>query len=142
MLSYSATLLKATVIQTVLKRSHLGIDFFFYCIFPKDDFHIGPLWLKGEIICMEINLYWWLLRREKQPMAMADLILINVMDDALNNLSAVFVMLLRSLTLGFQEPQAHFFWVCALQLNFSWSIRTRSKVYTPVACHDYGVINP
>lgn len=42
MLGYSAPLLKATVIQAVLKRSNLGIDDFFYCIFPEDDFHIGP----------------------------------------------------------------------------------------------------
>lgn len=41
-------------------------------------------------------------------MSMGDLILINAMDDALNNFSVVFVMLLRSSDLGFQEPQAHF----------------------------------
>lgn len=40
---------------------------------------------------------------------MGDLILINAMDDALSNFSVVFVMLLRSSDLGFQEPQAHFF---------------------------------
>lgn len=39
---------------------------------------------------------------------MGDLILINAMDDALSNFSVVFVMLLRSSDLGFQEPQAHF----------------------------------
>lgn len=38
--------------------------FFFYCIFPEDDFHIGPFWLtRGEIIWKEINLCWWLLRK-------------------------------------------------------------------------------
>lgn len=58
---------------------------------------------------------------------MGDLILINAMDDTLNNLSAVFVTLL-SLTLGFQEAQAHFLGVGALQWNFDWSISTRSEV--------------
>ena len=74
-------------------------------------------------------------------MSMSDLILINAMDDALDSLSGFF-MLLRSLTLGFQEPQARLlFWGVCIAVKLWLEYQYKEWSITPVAYRDYGMMS-